>query len=79
MSTSTHAEAAEGERRPMILLVDDQADVRFMLSLFLDDACALLDGETGPVAFPTAKGSGAASASWSRTPSRRWRWSAART
>lgn len=30
---STPAEAAE----PVILLVDDQADVRFMLSLFLDD------------------------------------------
>lgn len=35
MSTSTPAEAAEP--RPMILLVDDQADVRFMLSLFLED------------------------------------------
>ena len=30
--------AAETKReRPMILLVDDQADVRFMLSLFLED------------------------------------------
>src|SRR3954462_7145921 len=28
---------ATTERRPMILLVDDQADVRFMLSLFLED------------------------------------------
>ena len=31
---STPAEVAD---RPVILLVDDQADVRFMLSLFLDD------------------------------------------
>ncbi len=31
---STPAEAAS---KPVVLLVDDQADVRFMLSLFLDD------------------------------------------
>lgn len=34
MSTSIPAEASSA---PVILLVDDQADVRFMLSLFLDD------------------------------------------
>lgn len=34
MSTSIPADPT---RRPLILLVDDQADVRFMLSLFLDD------------------------------------------
>jgi CheY-like chemotaxis protein len=33
---STPAEATDA-KRPMILLVDDQADVRFMLSLFLED------------------------------------------
>ena len=38
MSSSTPAADTETRRRPMILLVDDQADVRFMLSLFLEDA-----------------------------------------